>query len=59
MRRVLVDDLVHYRNKITNEIVYTEKEPKTYWIDGHRFVEIVDSKNRKLKIRDDILVRVA
>lgn len=59
MKRVLADELIHYRNKITNEVVYTEKEPKYHWIDGHRFVEILDSKNRKLKIRDDVLIRVA
>ena len=58
MKSNTVDDIVYYKNKVTGETVFSEKDPKVFWIDGKQFVEIIDVKHRRLKIAADCLSKV-
>lgn len=58
MKSSIADDIIYYRNKITGETVFSEKDPKVFWIDGKQFLEIIDVKRRRLKIAADCLSRM-
>jgi len=58
MKSSIADDIIYYKNKITGETVFSEKDPKVFWIDGKQFLEIIDVKRRRLKIAADCLSRV-
>jgi hypothetical protein len=58
MKRSIADDIIYYKNKITGETVFSEKDPKVFWIDGKQFLEIIDVKRRRLKIAADCLSRM-
>ena len=58
MKSTIADDIVYYKNKVTGETVFSEKDPKVFWIDGKQFVEIIDVKHRRLKIAADCLSKV-
>ena len=52
------DDLIKYKNKITGEIVFGPVNPKTFFVDGKEFIQIYDSKFRKLKMATESIVKV-
>lgn len=58
MKSSIADDIIYYKNKITGETVFSEKDPKVFWIDGKQFLEIIDAKRRRLKIAADCLSRM-
>ncbi len=58
MKSSIADDIIYYKNKITGETVFSEKDPKVFWIDGKQFLEIIDVKRRRLKIAADCLSRM-
>lgn len=53
------EHLIRYKNKITGEHIFVPRNFKVKIVDGKEFVEIFDSKNRKLKIAKDSLEKVS
>jgi hypothetical protein len=49
---------IRYKNKLTGELVLVPVDHKKYVINGKDFVQILDSKGRKLKMAMDSLEKI-